>query len=130
MTTKCAAKLTDREFDQLLAEAAKLGTEAGVNAAAWWEQDAIGGRATRGERETAECTLKGLENGDPETIDSLPFPNLSGEWADEQVPEDIYRELGVQPEPEDEQDICEAWETAASDAVVSEVERLCREFLA
>lgn len=121
--------MTDREFEQLTQEAAKLGREAGENAAAWWEQDAIGGRATSGERDRAELTLKGIEDGDPAVMDSLPFPNLSGQWADDPTPQTLMAELDCEVEPEEEPEICEAWEVAASDAVLDSVERMCRELL-
>lgn len=124
--------MTDREYDNLLKDAAKFGTQAGLNAAAWWEQDTIGGHATQHDRKCAELTLKGIEGGDPMIYDSLPFPNLSGEWTGDPTPTSVLDELDATDllEPEEEQDVLDAWEIAAQDAVVAEVERLCREFLA
>ena len=76
--------------------AAEISNEHGINAAAWWEQDTLGGRAT-GEyaRYTAETVLKGIEDGDPEIVDSLPYPDLSGQWADSYSSHDLLEELGV-----------------------------------
>lgn len=127
-----AKLMTDREFNFLLAEAAQLGREAGKNAAAWWQQDAIGGRVTRGERECAERTLKGMEDGDPMVIDSLPYPNLSGEWAGDPTPQSLMEELDCEDSttPEEQSELCCAWEDASGAAVAGEIERLCREFLA
>lgn len=122
--------MTDKEFKILLAEAAQLGREAGKNAASWWEQDAIGGRSSNAQ-ECAELTLKMLDDGDPAIYDSLPSPNLSGEWADDPTPQSLMAELDCEDcEPEVESDLCDAWSDAASEAVVWEIERLCREFLA
>lgn len=124
--------MTAAEFSSLLAEASKLGREAGTNAAAWWEQDAIGGRATSPEdREHAALTLQGIEDGDPMVMDSLPYPNLSGEWAGDPTPRTLMAELGCEDvTPEEESDLCDAWSEAASEASIGEVERMCREFLA
>src|SRR5262245_12356114 len=36
--------------------------------------------------------LRGIEDGDPEILDKLPTPNLSGEWADVPTWEDICQE--------------------------------------
>lgn len=122
--------MTDQEWTDLEAEAATLGKEAGENAAAWWQQNAIGGRATGDTLETARRVLQGLEDGDPETLDALPFPNLSGEWADDPTPATLYAELGITAEDDtDDMALCDAWQDAASSAVQSEVERLCREHL-
>lgn len=122
---------TDAEcFAELLKEAAELGRAAGQNAAEWWEQDVIGGRVSSrvDTREVARYILQGMEDGDPEFLDSLPWPNLSGEWAGDPTPASLYAELGIEAEQDsDDGALCTAWEDAASEAVVREVERLCRE---
>jgi hypothetical protein len=46
--------------------------EAGGNAVDWWEQDAIGGRATGDVQATAARVLAGIEDGDPAVLDLLP----------------------------------------------------------
>ena len=83
-------------IERTIAHAAEISNEHGINAAAWWEQDTLGGRAT-GEyaRYTAETVLKGIEDGDPEIVDSLPYPDLSGQWADSYSSHDLLEELGV-----------------------------------
>lgn len=126
--------MTDKEYEAWRKAAEELGAEAGKNAADWWEQDAIGGRATRSERECAELTLRGLDDGDPLVLDSLPCPNLSGEWAGDPTPRSLAEELGFNPDgyndgPEILSDLCDAWQDAASDAVVSAVESHCRSYL-
>jgi|SRR5215216_1384229 len=80
---------------QAIEQAAKIGREHGMSAAAWWEQDALGGRATGDIRSTAKAVLKGIEDGDPEIVDGLPYPDLSGQWADGYSSHDLLDELGV-----------------------------------
>lgn len=127
-------ELTTAEWEKIVKEAAQEGTRAGVNAAAWWEQDAIGGRTSSRDntKETARRVLAGIEDGDPEILDSLPCPNLSGGWADAMTPARLLDCLGVDAEsvtPEEESEICEAWEMAARDAVGDEIARLCAQHL-
>ena len=55
------------------------GYEAGRAAGSW----VIDGNTSR---ETCERILQGYEDGDPEIMDMQPSP-LSGEWADESIPE-------------------------------------------
>src|SRR5215216_5766452 len=81
--------------DQAIEQAAKIGREHGANAASWWEQDALGGRATHDTRYTAEAVLKGLEDGDPAILDSLPQPDLSGQWADGYSSQDLLSDIGL-----------------------------------
>jgi hypothetical protein len=45
----------------------------------------------------AERLLIGLLDGDPEILDELPSPRLSGEWADDPRPSDLFAEAGVDP---------------------------------
>lgn len=109
--------------------AAKIGREHGRNAAGWWEQDAIGGRATGDVRPAALRTLSGIEDGDPEILDSLPGPDLSGQWADGYSSRDLYTELSVDG-IDDDGSLCDAYEMAFSEAVHDEIARMCREVLA
>ena len=128
----CYRKRDHFDWERLKAEAAQLGREAGENAAAWWEQDAIGGRVTRPGQaeETARLTLRGLEDGDPAVCDAIPYPNLSGEWAGDPTPASLYEELGVDAEDDtDDGELCQVWEGAASQAVVHAIERACRKLL-
>ena len=98
-------------------EAHKIGGHAGVNAAQWFEQDAWGGRVTRGEKEAAESFLMAYEDGG-----ELPEPpNLSGEWADSETPASLMSRLFGEdwenvPQYVDAQDeICQSWEYSASE---------------
>lgn len=91
--------------------AIQAGMDAGYNAASWVEID---------ESNAAEI-LRGLDEGDPEILDALPWPNLSGEWAGESIPE--IADLGGW-EPTD--DACDAWIEAAENAFGNEVWRIAR----
>jgi len=84
-----------KTIDQTIEQAAKIGREHGTNAAAWWEQDALGGRVTGDTRSTAEAVLKGIEDSDPQVLDGLPYPDLSGQWADGYSSHDLLDELDV-----------------------------------
>jgi len=53
---------------------AQAGATAGHNAAAWWEQDTLGGRATGDTTARAATMLRGLDNTDPAILDALPTP--------------------------------------------------------
>ncbi|XVV10908.1 hypothetical protein ACQP2X_39635 [Actinoplanes sp. CA-131856] len=57
--------------------------EAGRHAAGWWEQDAIGGRATGDVRATAARVLAGIDDGDPAVLDLLPRLNDPGRREDD-----------------------------------------------
>ena len=114
---------TDARYDALVLEAQKLGREAGQNAAAWWQQDAIGGRSSlSGERlrAAARQMLAAYDDGD---YAEWPYaPSLSGEWADSMTPYRLYAELDCDPEEDDDDlGICHAWEDAASEAFTDAV---------
>jgi hypothetical protein len=116
------------EDAEWIAERARIiGTEHGRIAAGWWEQNAIGGRATRVDRLAVQRIIDGIEDGDPEILDSIPHANLSGEWADGYSSQDLQDELGYSSDDCWE---CDEYELAFNDAVESEVSRLCREYLA
>jgi hypothetical protein len=68
-----------REVLQALHEA---GQRAGANAADWWAQDTVGGRATGDTAGRARAVLAGIDDGDPAVLDALPVCDLSGRWAD------------------------------------------------
>ena len=134
------------QFERALDYARELGAEHGQNAADWWEQDAIGGRSRAGtEQETARRVLQGIEDGDPEILDSLPAPDLSGEWVDTltgaQLVEDaVAHAWGISQDelrnqrPENlggewADEICAAYETAFTDAAQDAVAEHCKRAL-
>lgn len=116
-----------------IAKAQELGREAGLAAASW----VFDGNSS--EKDYVRV-YQGLEDGDPEVLDALPSPNLSGEWADDPTPKSLFEEItGADAHAESSwnydayqatlEEICAAWEQAAADAVQEEVGRLAREHL-
>jgi hypothetical protein len=127
---------TTSSDDKSLKLADELGRRAGEDAASWVIQDLWGGRATRGEKEAAQSVLRQLEDGDPAIYDAFRIPNLSGEWAGDPIPFDLFQECtGHEYFPEQAgnqefmDELCTAWETAVSDAFFSTLEKSAREFL-
>ncbi len=131
----------DMTVDRCEKYARELGEERGRNAAAWWDQDAIGGRAQAGtERQTAMRVLAMLEEGDPAIYDSLPQPDLSGEWAGDmtgpELVQDAMADAGVDLDRHKKiaehietycfLDICDHYETAFRDACEREIVAVCK----
>lgn len=59
-----------------------------------------------------------LEDVDPAVLDLLPWPNLSGEWADDPTPLGLLRDLGYEPRrvpDEGWNDLCDAWQDEADE---------------
>ena len=128
---------TPEKLGEWVEQAGKLGTEAGEGAAEWWEQDAIGGRASGDPAATARIILDGLASGDPAIMEALPRPDLSGEMADAPTPRWLFETVtGADAHAEATwnqdayqatlEDLCTAWEDGAADAVQRAVERQCR----
>ena len=115
------------------------GHDHGIDAARWWEQDTIGGRASVDTRLVAAAYLQGIEDGDPAVIDSLPHLDLSGQWADGPTASDLYDTAMSAPTyvmlaevpawddlpAEVQAELTDAYADAHAEAVVTEVERLC-----
>lgn len=57
----------------------EAGTDAGTNAADWWAQDTVGGRASGDTTRTARAVLAGIDDGDPAVLDALPACDQSDE---------------------------------------------------
>lgn len=108
----CLAKIPTRED-----RARVLGEEHGRAAASWF----FDGNTSE---ETYRVVLRGLEDGDPAVLDSLPSAPLSGEWADDPTPASVLQDLGVDAdtlEDWEESEIMDAYEdgfyTASRDAI-------------
>lgn len=127
-------RITDEQYARMEEAMSTAGAEAGRNAAAWWEQDAIGGRANGDVKATARAVMKGIDDGDPEILDAMPTLDLSGQWADGLRPWDIYHEVSGQDWPsfddagaaaEDLVDTYrDAYDSAAIDAVYEHCQRV------
>jgi len=109
------------EPDELEQEARRLGAAAGIASASWPEFDAL----------SARRVLAGMADGDPETLDSLPWLDLSGQWADGPDARTLLEGIGMhreyqEREPELADDILTAYQSAHDDAMQEEVERRAR----
>lgn len=71
-------------YDDALAYATAEGTRDGTNAAGWYVMDAFGDRVANlaDAKRSAAAVLRGIEDGDPAVLDTLPYADLSGQWAD------------------------------------------------
>lgn len=128
--------LASDAYDKAIAYAAERGKRDGNNAASWY----FDGNTTH---DAYVRALSGIADGDPAVLDTFPFADLSGEWADTLTgPELVHDALWhVAPEsPAPDQDdaivaafysdnftaICDAYELAFTDAVSAEIERAAR----
>lgn len=110
--------------DDIETKAAAIGREHGKNAAGWTYDGNTAGS-------WYSWMLKGIENGDPEVLDSLRTPDLSGEYADDYTPARLAKDLEISEESDPDglalNDACDAYQDAASEAFWGEIERVCRE---
>lgn len=111
----------------LIREAEKIGRANGRSAATW----VFDGNTSR---ETYAAVLKGLENGDPAVYDAYREPTLSGEYADDYSESDLAFDLGLGSredlDPDEWDEIADAYLQAASDSFWAAVESLARKMLA
>lgn len=107
--------------EKKIAKATELGAEHGKNAASWY----FDGNTSI---ESYRRVLKGIDDGDPEILDTFPTDNLSGEWADGYDTRDLERDLGLNSFSDvlliDE--CATAYMNAFSQAVTDEIERVAR----
>jgi hypothetical protein len=121
------------EWDTVLSALKTAGHAAGVNAAAWWAQDTLGGRAGGDVRATARRVLAGIDDGDPQILDSLPALDLSGQHADTPSEADVYRQAAPDHVPDwqaldtaNRDEVIEAYRSAHDTAVIDAVAGHCR----
>lgn len=86
-----------------------------------------------GDEATARRVLQGIEDGDPEVLDTFPHSPLSGEWADGPTPTSVFADvLGVAADDDraawidTEHDLLRAYEDAFREAAADEIERSAR----
>jgi len=68
--------------------AAERGKDDGEAAASWWLPNDV-------EAERAKELLQKIDDGDPEVMDRMPYPRISGEMADDSTWEDILEQEGL-----------------------------------
>lgn len=110
------------------------GKRDGKNAVAWWEQDAIGGRVSSrvNVQDVARATLAGIDECDSAVVDTLPWLDISGQWADGVDERDILDAIVYDVdklEPEVADDLINIYRDAYDAAVLAEVVRLCKNVL-
>jgi hypothetical protein len=86
---RCTPSTTDiataGRWTRLLDDIACTARADGVNAAEWWAQDTVGGRAHGTVTTTARAVLDGIDAVDPKVLDTLPQPGHDS-------PERAYRD--------------------------------------
>lgn len=102
---------------QTLESIRDAGRDHGKGAASWY----FDGNTSQ---ETYEAVLRGIDDGDPVILDTLPHSPLSGEWADDPTPTTLARDFELAEEDVDE--ACEAYEDGFYEAVHAEIERVAR----
>ncbi|SRR6266851_1318210 len=107
-------------MSDIISRASKLGTEHGQAAASW----VFDGNTTD---ETYRAVLAGMDEGDPQILDSIRTPDLSGEFADSYTDQDLAADLDLDQDSDDLDDAASACLDAASEAFWAEVERVARE---
>lgn len=97
------------------------GAAYGAGAAGW----VFDGNTTQA---TYESVLGGIEIGDPEMYDRFRTPDLSGEYEGDPTPRTLAADYDISEARWEEigNDVCQAWEDAASTAFWDEIERVCR----
>jgi len=138
MTTE---QTTDTMYEAAITYAAAQGTEDGTNAGAWYELP--DGSRSVFDVDALNGLLQGIEDGDPAVLDSFPYADLSGEWADTltgpMLVVDALDAAGhsrdtvhgatygyCKPTEDWGPDICDAYELAFNDAAVDEIVRRVR----
>lgn len=113
-----------------------LGRDNGRGAGEWWAEDTLAGRSDLGKSVSAASLLKKLEKNDADVVDSLPVPQLSGEWADEPSGPDIYNAIYAMAEktPDELQDdfteLLDRYEQAFQESVYAAVQGRLRKEVA
>ena len=111
--------MTDAQWAECVKQAREAGERAGRNAGSW----VVDGNTS----DKARAALRdGIADGDPEVMDRLPWCDLSGQWADWLTEADVIGETDADPEsmePEELDELVEAYREAFDAAMVAEVER-------
>jgi hypothetical protein len=79
--------------------------------------------------EQAKFLLRGLLDGDPLVLDSLPDSPLSGEWADSRTATSVLNDLGISPDDEAADDHLREYCDGYSDGMQRGAEREARRSL-
>ena len=129
-------RITDSHYEAALAAAIDIGKDEGTSAASW----VFDGNT---DRHVYAWYLSGIEDGDPEVLDTLPAADLSGQWADGRTPHTLLADVASEISDDDTTitaemllgdvttpAILDAYETAFNDAVCDAVAATARKMLA
>jgi len=116
------------EIERLHVRAELIGREHGTAAAEWYIGEILY-RSSGDTRLAFQNLQRGLDDGDPDVLDDLPYPDLSGEMADGYTPARLAEDLDIDADdyPEDMDDLCLSYEEGFNLACQAEVERIARE---
>jgi len=109
--------------------AALVGAEHGRNAAEFWNEYALGGRATGNLVERARWLLSGVEDCNPAVLDELPSADLSSEHADGFSLRDLCVECGTDEDGPAADECATAYEDGFTESVEAAVVRACTDVL-
>lgn len=128
--------LSDNHYEAALAAAIDIGKDEGMSAASW----VFDGNTTD---DTYRRVLAGIEEGDPEVLDTLPSADLSGQWADGRTPHTLLEDIASTISDDDTHitaemllgdvttsALCDAYEDAFNDAVCDAIAATARKMLA
>ena len=101
----------------------EAGAQAGRDAADWWEQDTLGGRASGHTTARAVAILAGLEDIDPAIVDALPACDRSGQRADQPADAPGWDDLDPHARDEAIGAYCDGYDNAAHDGVAAHCRR-------
>lgn len=119
----------------------ELGQQHGKNAADWHKQHVLDVDGLY----AAKKILLGIDEGDPEIMDSLPHADLSGEYAEGLTPRKLLAELGIADdqlpdlEPQEssahfewanlEGHLCDLYEFAFNEAAEHAIADVCKNII-
>lgn len=124
-------------IDNAIRQAEAIGKRHGENAAEFAAQYMWGGRHSGDSEAAAREFFRLAEAGDPALYDSYQPPNLSGEFADDYSAADLMRDVldgydknaGELIEPEELDDIADAYTNAARDGFWQRLEETAAQVL-
>lgn len=118
--------MTTSKYDKAIDYAGDKGREDGLAAAGWY----FDGNTSE---DTCRRVLQGIDDGDPAILDTLPRPDLSGQWADGINGPELYSETCEHAEldPDDQFDslfdeICTEYEHGFQQASQDEILRVAQ----
>jgi hypothetical protein len=120
-----------RRWANTLDRLAEAGCEDGGDAAAWWQQYALGGRAAGDVTATAAQVLAGLDNLEPRVLDTLPAGPFSDAYLEQVYTGHTSRLAPAwsRLRPSQRVQAVEAYRDASEAALHQQVETYCRQVL-